>query len=304
MHRPPKQNWKEATEEDKTKYKVELNAALEDIQLSDDFLNCRDLKCSNDNHRESLDQYILDIIEAIETTTKNNIPYQNVKNQPQYKASKRKHIPGWKEQVQPLKDDANFWYLEWRRIGKPRMGHLYDYMRFTRNKFRYAKRKVLNAAEALKRDKFVEAALAGDKDLFEKLKRFKGATQRVSSKVDGHTDPDSIADHFKNIYTGLYNRTGTKEPLENLLGEVKEAIQAQDILDVERVTPELIKRIMKEKIKPGKNDPEDDLTTDNLRNAPYSLFVHLAVFFQGILIHGVINASLLICAIILLIKDK
>ena len=129
MHRPPKQNWKEATEEDKTKYKVELNAALEDIQLSEDCLNCRDLKCSNDNHRESLDQYILDIIEAIETTTKNNIPYQNVKNQPQYKASKRKHIPGWKEHVQPLKDDANFWYLEWRRIGKPRMGHLYDYMR-------------------------------------------------------------------------------------------------------------------------------------------------------------------------------
>ena len=83
-------------------------------------------------------------------------------------------------------------------------------------KFRYAKRKVLNATEVLKRDKFVEAALAGDKDLFEELRRFKGAPQKVSSKVDGNTDPDSIADHFKNIYSGLYNRTGTKEPLENL----------------------------------------------------------------------------------------
>ena len=70
-------------------------------------------------------------------------------------------------------------------------------MRFTRNKFKYAKRRVLNAAEALKRDKFVEAALAGDKDLFEELKRFKGVPQKVSSKVDGHTDPDSIADHLR-----------------------------------------------------------------------------------------------------------
>ena len=38
--------------------------------------------------------------------------------------------------------------------------------------------------------------------------------------------------------------------------------------------------------------------------APDNLFVHLANFFRGILIHGTINASLLICAIVLLVKDK
>ena len=43
---------------------------------------------------------------------------------------------------------------------------------------------------------------------------------------------------------------------------------------MERVTPELIKMIIKEKIKSGKNDPEEDMTTDNLKNAPYSLYVH------------------------------
>merc|ERR1712030_63289 len=42
----------------------------------------------------------------------------------------------------------------------------------------------------------------------------------------------------------------------------------------------------------------------NLKQAPFSLFVHLADFFRGILIHGSINSSLLICAILLLIKDK
>ena len=54
----------------------------------------------------------------------------------------------------------------------------------------------------------------------------------------------------------------------------------------------------------NKSDPEYDLTTDNLKNAPYSLFIHLANFFRAILIHGTVNVSLLICAIILLIKNQ
>ena len=136
------------------------------------------------------------------------------------------------------------------------------------------------------------------------MRRLKGAASKVATKVDGHTDPDSIADHFKDIYQGLYNRTGSKEPLENLLVEVNATIEDSDIVDVRKVTPELIQQIIKDKIKPGKSDPEHDITTDNLRNAPFSLYEHLANFFRGILVHGSVNHSLLICAIILLIKDK
>ena len=44
---------------------------------------------------------------------------------------------------------------------------MYDNMRFYINKFKYAKRRVLVAAEAMKRDKFLEACLDGDKALFE-----------------------------------------------------------------------------------------------------------------------------------------
>ena len=109
---------------------------------------------------------------------------------------------------------------------------------------------------------------------------------------------------MKNIYQGLYNRTGSKVPLENLLHEVNEAVSNQDILDVQKVTPELIQKIIKEKIKPDKSDPEFDITTDNLKNAPISLYVHLANFFRSVLIHGSISQSLLICDILLLLKDK
>ena len=135
-------------------------------------------------------------------------------------ASSRKSIPGWQEHVKPFKQEAEFWYQEWKKVGKPRNGILYDNMRFFKNQFRYAKRKCLNAVDSIKRDKFLESCLEGDKKIFEELKKFKGAPPNTASKVDGHTDPESITNHLRNIYQGLYNRTGSKAPLQNLLDEV------------------------------------------------------------------------------------
>ena len=176
-------------------------------------------------------------------------------------------------------------------------------MRFHKNQFRYAKRKCINASKVISRDRFIESCLAGDCNLFKELKKFKGTPQKTVSKIDGFTDPVTITEHLKGIYEKLYNRTGTSEPLENLYDEVDTKVTEDDLVYVDKVTPELIKKIIKEKIKSGKNDPEFDLTTDNLKNASNILFTHLAAFFRAILVHGHISISLLICAIILLIKN-
>ena len=56
-------------------------------------LECDDLKCEVGSHKEELDKYILDIIEAIERTTEKTILYRNVpKAKSKYKARCRKHI--------------------------------------------------------------------------------------------------------------------------------------------------------------------------------------------------------------------
>ena len=71
----------------------------------------------------------------------------------------------------------------------------------------------------------------------------------IASKVDGNTDPESISENFKEIYSSLYNRTGTDEPLKKLLKEVDNAIVQEDMLDVQKVTTDLIREIIKNKIK-------------------------------------------------------
>ena len=88
-----------------------------------DCLECIDTSCKDENHLAELDDNILNILHLIEASTKNNIPYTNAARESANKASQRKHIPGWKEFVKPHKDEANFWFSEWRSAG--RIGFIY-----------------------------------------------------------------------------------------------------------------------------------------------------------------------------------
>ena len=61
----------------------------------------------------------------------------------------------------------------------------------------------------------------------------RGTASTTSTKIDGCNTPEDIADKFKDIYNGLYNRTGTSEPMEDLLREVNEKINGQHLEDVD-----------------------------------------------------------------------
>ena len=112
---------------------------------------------------------------------------------------------------------------------------VYMNMKISRSNFKRAKKKCVNAAEKIKRDKFTEACLNGDKDMFEELKKLKGKSDSFSTKVDGKNTPEEIADHFSDVYKELYNRTGTKEPMINLLGEVEVKLSEDDLSEVNKM---------------------------------------------------------------------
>ena len=158
--------------------------------------------------------------------------------------------------------------------------------------------------EASKRDKFIKACMEGDRDMFEELSRIKKSGTAGPSKMDGKTSGDDIADHFGEIYKNIYNREGSEEPLKDLLDEVSTKCCSSDLELVNKVNSALIKRIVKEKLKCSKTDPEFDITTDALKNSPEMLFNRIASLLQSMLVHGHVCLELLICAILPLIKDK
>ena len=76
------------------------------------------------------------------------------------------------------------------------------------------------------------------------------------------------------------------------------------ILNVSKITPELIRKILSSKIKSGKTDSEFDLTTDAMKNSPPELSDHLCSFLRACFIHGYMSLVLLMCAISPIIKDS
>ena len=131
----------------------------------------------------------------------------------------------------------------------------------------------------------------------------KGKSTSFSTKIDGKNTPEDIADLFSETYKELFNRTGSNRPMIDLLKEVSGDIQEKDLSDVEKVNGDLIGKILKEKLKPGKTDPEFEIATDAFKNAPKELSEHLALFLKSCLIHGYISPILLTCAIQPLVKD-
>ena len=114
--------------------------------------------------------------------------------------------------------------------------------------------------------------------MFEELKKLKGTQNSFSSKIDHKSNPEDISDHFSDIYRELFNRTESKQPMFDLLREVNANIIEDDLMDVDLVTSDLISKILKEKIKLGKNDSEFNVTTDALKNGPPELSEHIASF--------------------------
>ena len=66
-------------------------------------------------------------------------------------------IPGWKDIVQPYRDDAKFWSSVWQSAGRPSHGVLKDLMSRTRNQFQYAIRRVkkMSNSDYLKQVKLI-----------------------------------------------------------------------------------------------------------------------------------------------------
>ena len=122
-------------------------------------------------------------------------------------------------------------------------------MKFTRNQFRHAHKKCLRAVEASKRDRFIEACLQGNRNLFDELNKLKKSNISGPSKIDGFTNVDDIADHFGESYKKIYNREGSDAPLKNLFDEVNEKCKNSNPGDVSVVNADMIKKIVLGKLK-------------------------------------------------------
>ena len=287
-------SWKKADDAERASFISELSSRLENIDLPQHTICCRNVKCEDSLHIKHLDYLMTQVLSALEEAARTNLPIPEAN-------SGKMRIPDWKEDVAPLKENAHFWHSVWVSAGKPINCYLHVIMKKTRNRYHLVLRKKKRMVEISKRNTMLQSCLSNDNDIFAEIKKIRKSPQTSSGTIDGITEdiPDYLASRYEKLYNGVDDKTNLLE-LEAFLDR---SICEQSQFHVNQITAEVVKKSAL-KLKPGKTDPVMSITSDCLINAPDYLYQILAVCMRSYIIHGHVSKCLLTSTMVPLIKDK
>jgi hypothetical protein len=129
----PRPSWKRASQDQKENFKEVLEENLSHLTIPSSVLLCRDLHCTNTNHKQELDIFTLNLLESVQEVAENCLPVPG--SGENSNRNQMKNCPGWKEAVKPYRDDAYFWHQTWKSWGRPINNDLHKMMKKTRNKY-------------------------------------------------------------------------------------------------------------------------------------------------------------------------
>ena len=178
---------------------------------------------------------------------------------------------------------------------------MHNIIKRTKNIYHYEIRKVKKAKDTIKKNKLLDACLNNGGDLFKEIKSIRKRPQVVANSIDGVTS--NIPDHFKGIYSKLYNSVDDAESMARLTCEIDSKIDKFSLTDVEKVTPRIVKEAIA-KLNPGKTDPVFSFSSDCMKVESDKLSDLLSIIIRCFLVHGHVTRFLLLATLVPIIKDK
>ena len=291
-----KTSWGKASVQQKEDYKVKLDQLLNNISVPESIQNCRDVHCNDPTHCDASDELTSNILSAVQIAANESLPI--------VKPSARKKSfpkPGWSSEVKPYQDTAYFWSQVWKSAGCPLNTELHKIMKRTRNVFHYQVKKCKKFEDLVRRNKLLDACLNGNGDIFEEIKKIRQSKPVIATSMDG--EKEDIPEHFRKIYSELYNSVNDKEELLNLKDEVEGRINSSHLQDVDLVTADIV-REASNNLKDNKTDPVCSFSSDCLKAGSDKLFSLLSLSIKSYLIHGHVTLFLLLATLIPIVKDK
>ena len=294
----PKPSWKVSTVEEKEVYKITLEERLNMISVPQPILQCKEVKCRCSEHCDLVDQLAIQVLETIQTTAEACLPCKGGGGE----SGSFKKIAGWTDEVKPYRDNAHFWHQIWKSCGRPVGCEVYRIMKRTRNIYHYQFKKCKKAEDIVKKNKLLDACFNNSEgDIFKEIKKLRKTKQAVANTIDGVNE--NISEHFKTLYSNLYNSVEDADNMTRVSIEVEDNIGEYSVDDVNKVTPEIVKEATK-KLKSGKSDPVFSFSSDCIKVESDRLAYLLSVIVQSYLIHGHVTRFLLIATLVPIIKDK
>ena len=211
-----KPSWKKASLSEKETYTFCLDEKLSHISVPAQVLECVDVNCSDKEHCDLVDKLTIEVLETVQVVAEETLPLTSVSNSSKVLNT----IPGWNDIVKPYRENAIFWHQIWTSCGKPLNCEVHNLMKRTRNVYHYQ--------------------VKSNCDLFKVINELRKTKPVVANSIDGVTE--NIPEHFRHIYSSLYNSVDDAENMVKVSAEVCERISGAELREVNKVTPEIVKK--------------------------------------------------------------
>ena len=312
-HKSRKPAWFKASQDDKDQYTSDLHERLCNLDQPVS-LDCQNPNCKDASHTQDRDSYVLDILTSVIESSHSCIPLTggsrgSFSPDPSRSCPVKEGVPGWKDEVEPQRQESLFWHAVWRSAGSPKEGPLHHSMKTSRNLYHYLIRKVKKRSEVIRAQKLLEASENGSTDLPKEMKKVRGGSKiknELTEDLEGANGEDNIAEKFCSVYEELYNSSPSGEALKALKDTVADELEnnnEQAMSEIMKITGQVVKDAAS-KLKAGKQDVSEGYTSDAILNAPDILFIQLAAVYRSWLYHGTVSLNLLACAFLPLLKSS
>ena len=293
-----KLQWNKATSDQISAYKSTLSKLISEININEEVLGCDDVLCSSEFHKSVIDELCNKVFDSITIAAENTIPHSKSNSH------KCTPVPGWNDHIQEWKEQSIFWKAVWESAGRPLDNDLHRKMKYFRNHYHYAIRRVRNHEAKIRKTKFAQACINNDvNDIFDEIRKMRTDSTQHSKIIDGKCTSEEISEHFKEIYHQIYNSQNDEEEVAKFTEENSANISAVDLQFVNKITPSSIKRKILQ-FHSGKNDSHYEWRSDALKHGVDILATPLADLIKAIIIHGYIPPIFLLCSLIPIVKDN
>ena len=213
--------WCKAEQSQTDEYTRSVHEKLLQLQVPES-VDCSDPHCQDRQHTVERDSLVIDVMSCVIETTHQCIPMSGGRRSSKPDCPVDMAIPGWREEVEPYKQDAVFWHAVWQSAGRPSQGGLKQFMTSTRNQYHYAIRRVKKMASSLRARKLLEASEAGPCELLNEMKKIKGngkGAGDLPDNVGGASGENQVVKEFKKVYSAFYNSSDTSEDIGLSMGQ-------------------------------------------------------------------------------------
>ena len=276
------------------RYTENTEAGLASMRIPNG-VKCTDPNCQNASHADEIDVFYGDICKVLSKAS------ADLSSSSCGGTDHNRNVVGWNEQVKELHEAAREAYLLWRQTGKARQGIVYDLMRQSRSKFKYALRLCKNSKNKTVADKIAEQLYdKNDKDFWKEIKIAANCKIKLPNVVGNAIGTEEISVMWYDYYKSIFNvvQDSSSGALHVDLCRDQYTFEGNMIVHPCEID-EIIKCL------PGNKSPGlDGLTSEHMQYASSQIAIYFSMLLTAMMIHGYVPKSMRNAVIVPIIKNK